>query len=146
MSSPEPDPRLGSRVVHRRYVSYSHAHYGGNLVDGAYSLGLFGDVATEMCIRTDSDEGLFVGYDSVQFLAPLLAGDVVEVEAVLVRVGRRSRTLDLEARVIARATPERGSSASGVLGAPVVVTRATGTVVIPGDDARQIPSGPDPAP
>ncbi len=42
------DPRLGLRVVHRRYVPYSHAHYGGNLVDGAYSLACFGDVATEV--------------------------------------------------------------------------------------------------
>ena len=51
--------RVGTVVTHRRYVPYAHAHYAGNLVDGAYSLGLFGDVATEMCIVTDGDEGLF---------------------------------------------------------------------------------------
>ena len=61
---------VGLRVVHRRYVPYSHAHYAGHLVDGAYSLGLFGDVATEMCIRTDGDEGLFASY-LVHRLAPL---------------------------------------------------------------------------
>ncbi len=74
------DPRLGLTVTHRRYVPYSHAHYAGNLVDGAYSLGLFGDVATEVCIRTDGDEGLFASYSDVQFRAPVRAGDVLEVE------------------------------------------------------------------
>ena len=82
---------VGERVVHRRYVPYSHAHYAGNLVDGAYSLGLFGDVATEMCIRTDGDEGLFASYSDVQFRAPVIAGDVLEITCELVRVGTRSR-------------------------------------------------------
>ena len=72
---------VGVSVTHRRYVPYSHAHYAGDLVDGAYVLGLFGDVATEMCIRTDGDEGLFASYSDVQFRAPVRAGDVVEVEA-----------------------------------------------------------------
>ena len=83
---------VGTRVVHRRYVPYSDAHYAGNLVDGAYSLKLFGDVATEMCILTDGDEGLFASYSDVQFVGPVRAGDVVEVEARLSRVGTRSRT------------------------------------------------------
>ena len=85
------DPRTGLTVTHRRYVPYSHAHYGGDLVDGAYVLGLFGDVATEVCIRTDGDEGLFAGYDDVAFVGPVRAGDVVEVTATVTRVGRRSR-------------------------------------------------------
>src|SRR4029453_11751050 len=76
MSSTTPAPEAGTTVVHRRYAPYSHAHYAGNLVDGAYSLGLFGDVATEMCIRTDGDEGLFAGYSQVRFVAQLQAGDV----------------------------------------------------------------------
>ncbi len=126
------DPRLGTRVVHRRYVPYSHAHYAGNLVDGAYSLGLFGDVATELCIRTDGDEGLLAGYSEVRFLAPLRAGDVVEVEAVLTRVGVRSRTLDLQARVLARGRPEVSASSARALDEPIVVTTAIGTVVVPG--------------
>ena len=87
------DARLGLVVTHRRYVPYSHAHYGGNLVDGAYVLGLFGDVATEVCIRTDGDEGLFASYADVQFRAPVQAGDVVEVSATVTRVGTRSRDL-----------------------------------------------------
>ncbi len=78
-------PREGLSVTHRRYVPASHAHYGGNLVDGAYVLGLFGDVATELAIRTDGDESLFASYSDVQFLAPVLAGDVIEATAVLVR-------------------------------------------------------------
>ena len=82
----------GVRVTHRRYVPSSHAHYAGNLVDGAYSLALFGDAATELCIRTDGDEGLFAGYAQVAFHAPVHAGDVVEVTATVVRVGTRSRT------------------------------------------------------
>ena len=121
----------GFSVTHRRYVPYSHAHYGGNLVDGAYGLGMFGDVATELCIRTDGDEGLFAGYSSVEFLAPIQAGDVLEATATITRIGNRSRELAFEARVLCRATPERGASAAAVLAEPIVVTRATGTVVVP---------------
>lgn len=125
------DPRLGLVVTHRRYVPYSHAHYAGNLVDGAYSLGLFGDVATEVCIRTDGDEGLFASYADVQFRAPVRAGDVVEVTAEVVKVGRRSRTIDFTATVIARGRPDLSESAAGVLDEPIVATTATGTVVVP---------------
>jgi 3-aminobutyryl-CoA ammonia-lyase len=125
------DERVGLRVTHRRYVPYSHAHYAGNLVDGAYSLGLFGDVATEVCIRTDGDEGLFASYSEVQFRAPVRAGDVLEVSAEVVGVGRRSRTLELRAVVVARGRPDRGESAAEVLEEPVVATTATGVVVVP---------------
>lgn len=121
----------GFSVTHRRYVPYSHAHYGGDLVDGAYSLGLFGDVATELCIRTDGDEGLFAGYAEVLFVAPVRAGDVVEVTATLSRIGNRSRTVSFEARVVCRADPRRGASAARVLDPPMVVTTAVGTVVVP---------------
>jgi 3-aminobutyryl-CoA ammonia-lyase len=125
------DPRLGLRVVHRRYVPYSHAHYAGDLVDGAYVLALFGDVATEVCIRTDGDEGLFASYADVHFSAPVQAGDVVEVEATVSRVGTRSRELLLEARVICRGRPDRSASAAEVLDPPLVVVTARGTVVVP---------------
>jgi 3-aminobutyryl-CoA ammonia-lyase len=123
---------VGTRVVHRRYVPYSHAHYAGDLVDGAYSLGLFGDVATEMCILSDGDEGLLASYADVQFLAPVRAGDVLEVTGELVRVGTRSRVLDFAVRVVARgaATPERPGAAT-FLAEPIVATTATGTVVVP---------------
>jgi 3-aminobutyryl-CoA ammonia-lyase len=125
------DPRLGLRVRHQRYVPYSHAHYGGNLVDGAYLLGLFGDVATELCIRTDADEGLFASYSDVQFREPVSAGDVLEVIATITRVGRRSREVAFEARVLCRAEPERGPSAARVLPEPITAVTATGTVVVP---------------
>lgn len=128
------DRRLGQSVTHRRYVPYSHAHYAGDLVDGAYSLGLFGDVATELCIRTDGDEGLFASYSDVQFHAPVQAGDVLEVVATVVRVGRRSRTVDFAVRILCRSCAgEEGArpSAARVLEPPILATTATGTVVVP---------------
>jgi 3-aminobutyryl-CoA ammonia-lyase len=124
---------VGRRVVHRRYVPYSHAHYAGNLVDGAYSLALFGDVATEMCIVTDGDEGLFASYSDVQFRAPVRAGDVLEISCEVTRVGSRSRDLEFAVHVVARGVPSTGRpSAAEVLDPPIVATTATGTVVIPG--------------
>lgn len=125
------DPKLGVAVTHRRYVPYSHAHYGGDLVDGAYALGLFGDVATEVCIRTDADEGLLAGYSDVRFTAPIRAGDVVEVTGSVTRVGRRSRTLELSCVVVCRGRPDRSPSAAEVLDPPVVAVTATATVVVP---------------
>ena len=122
---------VGTTVTHRRYVPYSHAHYAGNLVDGAYSLAAFGDVATEMCIRTDGDEGLFASYSDVQFKAPVRAGDVIEIEATLVRAGTRSREMDFVVRVVGRGAPERGESAAEVLEPPIVATTARGVVVVP---------------
>jgi 3-aminobutyryl-CoA ammonia-lyase len=126
------DARLGTSVTHRRYVPYSHAHYGGNLVDGAYVLAMFGDVATELCIRTDGDEGLFAGYDEVSFRAPVMGGDVLEATATVTRVGSRSRGVSFEARVVCRSNPDASASAATVLANPLVVTSATGTVVVPG--------------
>ncbi len=130
------DPRTGLTVTHRRYVPYSHAHYAGNLVDGAYSLAMFGDVATEVCIRTDGDEGLFASYSEVQFRAPVHAGDVVEVQATVTRVGTRSREIAFETRVVCRGAAEHGepgagASAAVVLDPPIVATTAVGTVVVP---------------
>ncbi len=132
------DPRLGLSVSHRRYVPYSHAHYAGDLVDGAYSLACFGDVATEVCIRTDGDEGLFAGYSDVRFHAPVRAGDVLEVTATVVRVGRRSRDLELTATVLCRGAGRRDTDRPGaaeVLHVPLLATSARGTVVVPQGDA-----------
>jgi 3-aminobutyryl-CoA ammonia-lyase len=123
------DTRLGTTVVHRRYVANSH--YAGNLVEGAYALGLFGDAATELCIRTDGDEGLFAAYSDIRFLAPVFAGDVVEVTASVSRVGTRSRTVEFSCAVVCRRQPEVSSSASRVLDPPLVAVIATGTVVVP---------------
>ena len=122
----------GTFVVHRRYVPYSHAHYAGSLVDGAYWLGLFGDAATDLCILTDDDEGLFASYDDVQFRAPVRAGDVVEVRAELVRAGRRSRGIDFSLTVVARGEPDAAHpSRARALPEPILATSASGTVVVP---------------
>ena len=124
---------VGTRVTHRRYVPYSHAHYAGNLVDGAYSLGLFGDVATEMCILTDGDEGLFASYSDVQFQAPVRAGDVLEITCEITRVGSRSRELAFSVYVVARGAATAGRpGAAAFLAEPILATSATGTVVVPG--------------
>jgi 3-aminobutyryl-CoA ammonia-lyase len=130
-------PSVGAALTHRRYVDYSHAHYAGNLVDGAYVLGLFGDIATDLFLHVDGDEGLFASYSEVTFHAPVRAGDVLEVGATITRVGNRSRTVAFEARVLARSSPEDGPSAGQVLDGPLVVVSATGTIVVPG--AQRLP-------
>ena len=94
-------------------------------------LGLFGDAATDVCIRTDGDEGLFAGYEAVRFVCPVRAGDVVEVRAQVVRVGTRSRTLEFSCAVVCRGRPEVSVSAARVLDPPLVAVVATGTVVVP---------------
>ena len=131
-TGPETGRETGLQVVHRRYVSYADAHYAGDLVDGAFCLALFGDVATDLCIQTDQDEGLFASYADVQFLAPVRAGDVLEIRGTLRRAGRRSREIGFEAVVVARgrATPE-APGASQILPEPIVATTARGTVVVP---------------
>jgi 3-aminobutyryl-CoA ammonia-lyase len=126
--------QVGLTLTHRRYVPYAHAHYAGNLVDGAYGLGLFGDVATEMCVRTDGDEGLFASYSDVQFRGPVKAGDLLEVTAELVAVGRRSRTMSFRLLVVGRGRPELSGSAAEILDEPLLVTTATGVVVVPATD------------
>lgn len=113
-------------------MSAHDAHYGGNLVDGARMLGLFGDAATELLIQHDGDEGLFVAYDSVEFKAPVYAGDYIEVRARITRVGNTSRAMSFEAYKVIAAdpAPEQPSRAT-VLAEPLLVTRATGTCVVP---------------
>ncbi len=121
----------GLNVILRVRMSALDAHYGGNLVDGARMLALFGDVATELLIRMDGDEGLFAAYDSVEFLAPVFAGDFVEARGRIVKVGKTSRRMEFEARKVIAARPEIGESAADVLDPPVLVCRATGTCVTP---------------
>jgi 3-aminobutyryl-CoA ammonia-lyase len=127
---------VGLKVVLRLRMGTHDAHYGGNLVDGARMLGLFGDVATELLIRLDGDEGLFRAYDSVDFLAPVYAGDYIEAEGVIIHVGATSRKMTFEARKVIRAAPEVNDSAAVVLSPPVVVCRASGTCVTPKDKQR----------
>ncbi|MDQ6826762.1 MAG: hotdog fold thioesterase [Candidatus Eremiobacteraeota bacterium] len=121
----------------RLRMSARDAHYGGNLVDGARMLELFGDVATELLIRLDGDEGLFVAYDSVEFLAPVYAGDYVEAEGRIVAVGNTSRRMEFEARKVIAAAPQVNDSAADVLAAPLVVCKASGTCVTPKNKKRR---------
>jgi len=107
-------------------MSAHDAHYAGNLVDGARILSLFGDVGTEIHIRYDGDEGLFAAYKSVEFLAPVYAGDFIEARARLVRVGNTSREIEYEAWKVCAPAPEKGETAADVLEAPILVCKATG--------------------
>jgi 3-aminobutyryl-CoA ammonia-lyase len=133
----EKKPGEGLKVVLRLRMSSHDAHYGGNLVDGARMLGLFGDVATELLIRLDGDEGLFRAYDSVDFLAPVYAGDYIEAEGVITSVGNTSRKMTFEARKVVRSAPEINDSAAELLDPPVTVCKATGTCVTPKDKQRK---------
>lgn len=116
----------------RLRMSAHDAHYGGNLVDGARIMGLFGDAATELLIQHDGDEGLFVAYDMVEFKAPVFAGDYLEVRARVTRVGTTSRAMSFEAYKVIAAEPEpQQPSKARVLEQPVLVARASGTCVVP---------------
>ena len=126
------------KVTLRVRLSAHDAHYGGGLVDGARVLGLFGDAGTELLIRHDGDEGLFRAYEAVEFLAPLHAGDFVEVEGEIVAVGKTSRKMRFEARKVISPRPDISESAAAVLDPPVVVCRAVGTCVAPA--AKQRPA------
>lgn len=119
----------------RMRLSAHHAHYGGGLVDGAFILQVFGDLATELLIRNDGDEGLFRAYDSVDFLAPLYAGDYIEVTGEIVKKGRTSRTMSFQAYKVIVSRPEINESAADLLDEKILVAKATGTCIVP--EAKQ---------
>lgn len=112
-------------------MSNHDAHYGGNLVDGARILGLFGDAATELLIRTDGDEGLFRAYEKVDFLAPVYAGDFLEIEAEIIHMGNTSRKMEFHCYKIIESKPEISPSACDVLEEKVLTTYALGTCIVP---------------
>ncbi|MDR1198587.1 MAG: 3-aminobutyryl-CoA ammonia lyase [Prevotellaceae bacterium] len=118
-------------------MSSHDAHYGGNLVDGARMLNLFGDVATELLIINDGDEGLFCAYDNVEFLAPVYAGDYIEATGEIVSTGNTSRKMVFEARKVIAPRADISDSAADVLAEPVVVCRASGTCVVPKNCQRK---------
>lgn len=124
------DPTRYEAVLRLRLSSHD-AHYGGGLVDGARILGIFGDLATELLIAHDGDEGLFAAYDSVEFLAPAYAGDYIEARGRITRVGATSRAMEFEARKVIASRPDLAPSAADLLAEPVVVCRARGTCVVP---------------
>ena len=124
------------KVTHRLRLSQQDAHYGGNLVDGAKILALFGDVATELLIHLDGDEGLFRSYSEVDFLAPLYAGDFIEVSGEITRVGNTSRTMAFECVKVIQARPDINESAAEYLKDKVLTTKAIGTCITPKDKQR----------
>lgn len=127
---------MGKTYIRVR-MSTADAHYGGNLVDGARMLQLFGDIATELLIRHDGDEGLFVAYDQVEFKAPVYAGDFIEAEGEILEVGNTSRRMYFEARKVITARPDISESAGEVLLEPIIVCKATGTCVVPKEKIRK---------
>ena len=127
---------MSAKAMLRLRLGSQDAHYGGQLVDGARVLALFGDLATELLIRHDGDEGLFRAYESVEFLAPTHAGDFLEIEGEILHVGSTSRKMRFEARKVIRPLPELSASAAEVLPVPEVVCRAVGTCVVPKDRQR----------
>ena len=130
------EPQELSAMIRVR-LSASDAHYGGQLVNGAHMLSLFGDVATELAILCDGDEGLLVGYESIEFLAPIFAGDFIEVNGRITRIGRTSRRMEFEARKVIAARRDISESAADVLEAPVIVGRAIGTTVVKAEQQRK---------
>jgi 3-aminobutyryl-CoA ammonia-lyase len=132
------------KVTIRLRMSQADAHYGGSLVDGARMLALFGDVATELLIRHDGDEGLFRAYDAVEFLAPVHAGDFVEATGEIATVGATSRAMKFEAWKVVSPRPDLNDSAAEVLVEPVLVCRASGTCVVPKAKQRIRPPGGSP--
>ncbi|NLJ59247.1 MAG: 3-aminobutyryl-CoA ammonia lyase [Tissierellia bacterium] len=125
------------KALIRLRMSTQDAHYGGDLVDGAKMLALFGDVATELLVRHDGDEGLFLAYDSVEFLAPVYAGDFIEAEGQIVSAGGSSRKMVFEARKVIVPRKDINDSACDVLEEPIVVCKASGTCVVPKDKQRK---------
>jgi 3-aminobutyryl-CoA ammonia-lyase len=107
-------------------------------VDGARILGLFGDVATELLIRNDGDEGLFRAYTNIDFLAPVYAGDFIEAEGQIVEIGNTSRKIEFIARKIISARPDLNESAAEVLKEPIIVCKATGVCVVPKEKQRKV--------
>lgn len=125
------------KVTLRVRMSAHDAHYGGNLVDGARMLGLFGDVATELLIRLDGDEGLFKAYDMVEFMAPVYAGDYIEATGEIVKTGNTSRRMEFTAQKVIAPRPDISDSACDVLDVPIIVCRASGTCVVPKEKQRR---------
>lgn len=125
----------------RRRMGSEDAHYGGNLVAGAKVLEIFGDLITELAIKQDGDEGLFRAYESIEFLAPVHAGDFLEARGRIVSVGNTSRKCEFEAYKVITTRPDISESAAEVMAAPVLVCRATGTTVVTRENQRFGSSG-----
>lgn len=144
MLSSQPSPNGSAETAPaaslRVRIGQEEAHYGGGLVDGARILRLFGDLVTEVTVRSDGDEGLLSQYSDVRFTAPVRPGDYIEATARLVRTTRLRRVVSLEAHKVISARPDAGPSAARVLDEPVLVCSATATTVIPAPKTTAAPA------
>lgn len=120
----------------RLRLGQEDAHYGGNLVAGSTQLQIVGDLITELAMRHDGDEGLFRAYESVEFLAPLYAGDWIEARGRIVEVGTTSRRCEFEVHKVGAARTDVSESAAEFLDEPILTLRAVGTTVVPKDHQR----------
>lgn len=120
----------------RLRLGQEDAHYGGNLVAGARQLEIVGDLITELAMRYDGDEGLFRAYESVEFLAPLYAGDWIEARGRLVSAGTTSRRCEFEVWKVGAARTDVSGSAAEFLEEPILTLRAVGTTVVPHEHQR----------
>jgi len=136
-------PAKGGRIMEnitsqlRVRMSAKDAHYGGNLVDGAHMLHLFGDIVTEIAIKKWGDESLFLRYDEVRFLAPVYSGDYIEASGEVVKIGNTSIAIDLVAKKVIVPRPDVNNSAADFLDEPVIVCKAKGITVVPKDKQRK---------
>ncbi len=131
MSKSLPEAKLRIRM------SSTDEHYAGKLVAGAKMLEIFGDLATELTIRYDGDEGLLRAYDMVEFLSPVYSGDFIEATGRITQVGNTSRKMTFEAyKVITSTRDPSNESACDILEKPILVARASATGVVPKEKQR----------
>jgi 3-aminobutyryl-CoA ammonia-lyase len=127
-----PDVKLRVRI------SESDVHYAGGLVDGAHVMKLFGDVATELTIQYDGDEGLLRAYEKVEFLEPVHAGDFLEVTGKIISTGNTSRKIVFEAfKIISPSNDLPQESSCDMLENPILVAKGIGTSVVTKEKQRK---------
>ncbi len=124
------------KVIHRLRLSLADAHYGGNLVDGAKVIALFGDVATELLIQYDGDEGLFRAYEKIDFLKPIYAGDFIEIVGEITAYGNTSRKMHFWCYKVISSRPDISESSADYLEDKVLITEAIGTCIVPKEKQR----------
>ncbi|MFC0904383.1 hotdog fold domain-containing protein [Clostridium sp. MT-14] len=123
---------IGKKVSLKVRMSAGEAHYAGELVNGSHIVDFWGDVGTELMIRSDGDESLFAGYKDIKFTAPVYAGDFMEYVGWIEKEGKTSRTCKFEAYKYIELTRDKNDaiSAARVLEKPLLCGRATGTLVV----------------
>ena len=128
--------KVGEKAILKVRVGEEDVHYAGGLVAGCYVLGLFGDVATEISIRYDGDEGLLAAYNTVELRAPVRAGDFLEVSGWISKVGNSSRIIELEAYRYVKVVGTPQESSADYLAEPELVAKAQLVAVVPRECQR----------